>query len=407
MKILIFSQVFWPDSSAVSQHLTDLALELMKRKNDISILSSRYDYENPNISFKSNEFYNNIKIKRIKQSKFNKKSIIGRLINFIFFNLFLSFELFKLNKNDFDVIIGTTVPPLSSFLGAFFSKIKKIPFCFWAMDIQPELSIVAGYIKEKSIITKILYKIGIYIIKNSKLIIALDKYMAEYIVKKCGNNQNIKIIPVWPIMNEVYSGKRLDNPFRKQNNFNNKIVIMYSGNHAVVHPLNTILEAAKLLRYDDRFLFVFIGGGVRKEDVVKFNEENKLRNIISLPYQNRDNIHLSLGSADIHIVIHGNGCTGFTHPSKIYGAMFIGKPILYVGPSQSHITDILDNINGNILVKHGEVDILVKKLIYFSKNDEIEWNKIGMKNMEYVRKNLMPDKLINDIIVNIENINYK
>ena len=273
------------------------------------------------------------------------------------------------------------------------------------MDIQPELSIAAGYIKESSVITNILYKIGVFIIKNSKLIITLDRYMAEYILKKGGNKQNVKIIPVWPVMNEVYNGKRMDNPFRKYNNFNNKVVVMYSGNHAVVHPLNTILEAAKKLKYDDKFLFVFIGGGVRKKDVVKFNEENKLNNILSLPYQDRDTIHLSLGAADIHIVIHGNGCTGFTHPNKIYGAMFIGKPILYVGPSQSHIADILNNIKGNILVQHGEVDLLVKELISFSEKGEIEWNKIGMNNMEYARKNLMPDKLINDIITNIENLN--
>jgi len=405
MKILIISQVYWPDSSSVSQHLSDLALALANRKHDIFVLSSRYAYENPQICFKPKENYNNINIKRINQSQFSKESILGRLLNFITFNLFLAIKLLKINKNDFDIIIGTTVPPLGSFLGVFFSKIKKIPFCFWAMDIQPELSIAAGYIKESSVITNILYKIGVFIIKNSKLIITLDRYMAEYILKKGGNKQNVKIIPVWPVMNEVYNGKRMDNPFRKYNNFNNKVVVMYSGNHAVVHPLNTILEAAKKLKYDDKFLFVFIGGGVRKKDVVKFNEENKLNNILSLPYQDRDTIHLSLGAADIHIVIHGNGCTGFTHPNKIYGAMFIGKPILYVGPSQSHIADILNNIKGNILVQHGEVDLLVKELISFSEKGEIEWNKIGMNNMEYARKNLMPDKLINDIITNIENLN--
>ena len=97
-----------------------------------------------------------------------------------------------------------------------------------------------------------------------------------------------------------------------------------------MHPLTTLLETAVRLSDDKRFLFVHIGGGVRLQEVREYKEEYGLDNVMILPYQPRERIHLSLGSADIQVVSLGEGCVGYTHPNKVYGAMFIGKPILYI-----------------------------------------------------------------------------
>ena len=106
-------------------------------------------------------------------------------------------------------------------------------------------------------------------------------------------------------MESVYEGKREDNPFRQENGFGDRIVIMYSGNHSVMHPLTTLLETAVRLSDDKRFLFVHIGGGVRLQEVREYKEEYGLDNVMILPYQSRERIHLSLGSADIQVVSLG------------------------------------------------------------------------------------------------------
>ncbi len=71
---------------------------------------------------------------------------------------------------------------------------------------------------------------------------------------------------------------------------------------------------------------------------------------------------------------------GFTHPNKIYGAMFMGKPILYIGPFPSHVTDILKGLKGNIAVEHTHWRELVEKLISFKSNSENELTLIGEAN---------------------------
>ena len=404
MKILIISQVFWPDTASVSQHLTDLAEELVRRKHEVFVLTSRKGYENPSILYKWKEIHEGVTIDRIWQTGFSKSSMIGRMINFLSFNLILFCRLLFLRKRQYKTIIGLTSPPLVSFFGVIIAKLKDSKFCYWTMDLQPELAIASGYLKKESIMAKLLLHLGNYIFKEAELIMTLDRYMADYIVQRGVSKEKIRINPVWPVMNDIYKDPVSDNPFRSEHKLKDKIVIMYSGNHAVVHPLDTLLKAAIMLKDDNRFIFVFIGGGVRKTDVTRMKTEYNLTNILQLPYQEREKIHLSLGAADIHIVILGNGCTGFTHPNKIYGAMFIGRPIVYIGPKPSHITDIIAACPGNIGVEHGQVENLVEKFLLFADKSVEERIIIGLNNMEYANKNFGKFELINNLIKDIEKI---
>jgi colanic acid biosynthesis glycosyl transferase WcaI len=179
---------------------------------------------------------------------------------------------------------------------------------------------------------------------------------------------------------------------------------MYSGNHSVMHPLTTLLDAAVILRHDPRYLFVHIGGGVKLKEVIEYKEKYNLKNILTLPYQPREYIHISLASADIQVVSLGDNCSGFTHPNKIYGSMFVGKPILYIGPHDSHISEILDKCPGNISVRHGETNLLVESLISFSKKSEQDINLIGHNNKIFANKFFHPKKLIKKMIKSIESV---
>jgi colanic acid biosynthesis glycosyl transferase WcaI len=398
MKFLVISQVFWPDTASTAQHLFDLAEELTEEGHAVTVYCSRYAYENNKIKFPLSENHKQIQIRRINNTGFGKKYTIGRLIDFASFNILLFFRLLLLKRKSYDTVIGMTSPPLVSLLGVYLAKRKKMKFIYWVMDLQPELAIASGLVKKDSLLAKLLERVGNYIIKNADAIIVLDKYMRDYVLKRGGIKEHIYIIPIWPVMDEQYEGDRLQNPFRIENQFKERLVIMYSGNHSYVHPLDTLLDAIRRLQSDPYFLFVFVGGGVRKKDVTAFAEEHELKNIIQLPYQPRNKIHISLGSSDIQVVIMGETQVGFTHPNKIYGAMYLGKPILYIGPDKSHITDILEESEGNILVKHGQSNELVMKLLSFKLNEEDVKAQIGKRNRRKMEAEFHPKKLKHDIV---------
>ena len=217
--------------------------------------------------------------------------------------------------------------------------------------------------------------------------------MTSHLVSRGANPDRISEIPVWPVSEGFYDGERLSNPFRVQNNFEDRLVVMFSGNHAHVHPLDTLLSAAGILKGDPRFLFAFVGGGVRKRDVTTFKDLNRLENISQHPFQPRSNFHVSIGASDLQVVVMGEGQVGFTHPNKIYGSMILGKPILYIGPEESHVSDILAHLAGNIIVKHGDVDDLVVKLTNFADLSLSERHEIGENNRNFALEAFDPDRL--------------
>ena len=149
---------------------------------------------------------------------------------------------------------------------------------------------------------------------------------------------------------------------------------MYSGNHSPCHPLDTLLEAARRLqdrgqmsevggrrsevggrrsevggrrsevggqKADPSIAFCFIGGGSEFTRVQSFAATHKLANIVCLPYQPLETLSASLSAADAHVVVMGDAFTGIVHPCKPYNVLAVGLPLLYIGPEQSHIADLL------------------------------------------------------------------
>ena len=403
MKILVLSQVFYPDNVAVSLFMTDLCQQLAKNGHQVKVIAGQYDYEDATRKYPNRERWQGVEITRLKNTGFGKRSNLSRLVDFFSFNLLILGRLLQMKKKSYDLIISTTVPPMLSFFVSLFAKAKKIKFCYWAMDLQPELSISAGMVKEGSIAAEMLTRMGDRVFKKADHIFALDDYMRSHIVKRGGNPDKISLSQLWPVMHLVDETERLKNPFRRQNQWHDKLVVMYSGNHSLVHPVTTLLQAARQLRYRNDILFVFIGSGVRKAEVTEFKIKHKLNNIIQLPFQPREMVHTSLGAADFQVVIMGDGQVGYTHPNKIYGALYLGKPIIYIGPEESHVTDQLKNIQGNITVRHGEGEQIAKQITALS-NDPAELNNIGIRNRAFAQKHLQPEKLKTRFVNEIEQI---
>jgi colanic acid biosynthesis glycosyl transferase WcaI len=401
MNIVVLTQSYYPDSVSVSQHLTDFSESLVKSGHRVTVLTSSYGYDSDQ-KFAKDEWQNGVKIRRIWQTKFGKEYFILRAFDFLTLNLSLLFVGLLIKKSEVDLVFGSTSPPFSGLVGLILSKIKRTPFYYWVLDLQPELSIASGLLSKNSTMAKLFSFFGDYLIKSSTRIISLDRFMTRHLIEKGADISKVKELPVWPVSEDQYTGGRDENQFRIASNFKKRIVVMFSGNHAHVHPMSSLLLAAKNLRSNDDILFSFVGGGVRKQEISNFKREFSLDNISQHPFQPRSSFHISIAASDIQVVILGNGQVGYTHPNKIYGAMFLEKPILYIGPKESHITDILEGIPGNILVEHDDVELLVEKITIFSKLSLNQIKEIGDANHTYAKNNFSPDVILKEMVDFVE-----
>jgi hypothetical protein len=148
---------------------------------------------------------------------------------------------------------------------------------------------------------------------------------------------------------------------------------MYSGNHSPCHPLDTLLEAALRLRSQADLAFYFVGGGSEQVKVKAFAENHDLKNVQCLPYQSRSDLSGSLSAADLHVIVMGDPFVGIVHPCKVYNILQIGAPFLYIGPSESHLTDIILQMEGGQIysARHGAVDSVVEAILEASRKQNL------------------------------------
>jgi len=370
LKVLILSQTFYPDNTSIAQHETDLAVDLVREGCSVTVLTSCRSYDNPQVLHPSRETFKGIKIKRLYTTGFGKKIKLLRITDagIFFINIFQNL----LFSPKYDIVVGLTLPPLLAIMGVLFCLFRGGKFIYWVMDLNPDEAIQAGMLREDSFLANILEKVSRFCFTRSPHIIALDKYMKKRIEKKGIDPGKISIIPPWAHDNDLSSIPHRENPFRKEHNLDSKFVIMYSGNHSLIHPLDTLLESALKLRDVSQYVFLFIGGGIRVQDVLRFKQIHSLGNIVYLPYQPREKLKYSLSSADLHVVVMGNRFVGTVHPCKIYGIMCVGRPFVFIGPKESHIGDIISQEGIGYQFEHGQTELLIKLINKLSKLEDIE-----------------------------------
>jgi glycosyltransferase involved in cell wall biosynthesis len=369
LKILLLNQCFYPDVVSTAQHLTDLATALTTRGHDITVIASDRGYDDPAVRFNRRERWNNIDIIRIPSLSFGKNSRWRRAFNFASFLLVCALRLLALGR--FDVVVALTSPPLISFLGALFVKLKGGKFCFWVMDLNPDEAIAAGWLDEKSLSSRGLQRMLNYSLNVAARTVVLDRFMKERVVAKGFDPARIAIVPPWSHDDHVQYSAAGREDFRREHGLSEKFVVMYSGNHSPCHPLDTLLDAARSLREQPEIVFCFVGGGSEQVKVRDLAAKHDLTNLKCLPYQPLDELSSSLSAADLHVVVMGDRFVGIVHPCKVYNIMSVGAPTLYIGPTPSHVTDIASQQQFHFsIATHGDVESVIKAILEAKQNCE-------------------------------------
>jgi glycosyltransferase involved in cell wall biosynthesis len=364
MRIVLINQTFYPDVAATGQHLADLAAHLAGRGHEVTVVTSRRAYDDPGKVFPKQETWRGVRILRVFATGFGKRARWRRAADFASFLCSCCWRLLWLPRQD--VVVAMTSPPLVSFIGAWFARLRGSRFCYWIMDLNPDEALAAGWLSADSFAAHWLERCSRFSLRNASKIVVLDRFMQKRILDKGIAAGKIVVIPPWSHDSEVRFDPEGRKHFRKLHGLDDKFVVMYSGNHSPCHPLDTILNAAKQLAEDREVAFLFVGGGSQFAKVKQFAVEHSLSNIQCLPYQPMDQLAGALSAADLHLVVMGNPFVGLVHPCKIYNILRVGSPLLYIGPQPSHISEIINELNGQPFcawVEHGQVERVIQHIV--------------------------------------------
>lgn len=346
MRILLLNQFFWPDSAATSQLLTDVARELAIRGNEVHVICSE-----PGYALKDTSGQPDVKIHRVSALPFLRGNV-GRLASYASFYLSSAWKTLRVPRPD--VVVTLTTPPLLSFLGTMAKLMRNSRHFIWEMDMYPDVAVDLGYFKAKGLLDRTIGLFADYSRRKADGILSLGSCMSDRLIGRGVTPQKIFIAENWADSTQIQpvAGPGDDAP----------LTVLYSGNFGLAHDVNTIQTAVTNLKKDSRFRFVFAGGGARRRSFEAHCAENHLNNVEFREYSSKASLGENLGSGHIGLITQKASCLGSVVPSKVYGLLAAGRPILYIGPHQSTIANIIRQFRCGWQVECGDSVTLLSLL---------------------------------------------
>jgi colanic acid biosynthesis glycosyl transferase WcaI len=370
MRILILHQFFYPDHSAVSQLMTDLAESMVERGVQVTAVAGRGLY-NGGERLARREEYKGIKIERAWATSYGKRTIIGRLCDYLSFYVGATWKLLRVERHD--IVLALTQPPLIGFIALLIGRLRGMRVVALVQDIYPDVAIALGTIKEKGLGSRFFDWLNRRTLSGMDRIIVLSECMRDRIEAKVEGEGAARI----DIIHNWADGKMIKplppeehNPFVEEHGLQGRFTLIFSGNFGLVNEFETVLEAARLLRERSDILFLFIGDGVRRDDIKRFIEGHRLENISMLPYQPRESLRYSLTAGDAHLVTLAEGLAGLSVPSKTYAIFAAGRPVLFVGDERSAIARLVAENDCGAVVRAGESEQLAQVILDWAATPE-------------------------------------
>lgn len=383
MRIRILHTFFYPDKSAVSQILTDLAFHLAQEGHQVEVIASRGDYEG-GASLPKREVANGVLIRRVWSPNRGKRSMLGRLADLGSYAV--GSTLKALFSPRADRIVVLTNPPMYALMARLLRLVRREPYVYVVMDLYPDISVRAGMLKPGSLVTRLAARITRKTLKHACRVVVLGTCMAKAVEAYGVSPDKIEIIRNWGDEDSVRPLLPGANPLRAELGLANEFVVMYSGNMGIGHRFDDILQAALELRDRKDIRFLFVGGGMRRPAIEKFRDEHKLDNLIVRGYFPRDQLANSLPLGDAHFVSLREGFEGLIVPSKTYGAMAAGRPIIYQGNPAGEIARMLTEEGGGKVIAEGDKEAL-RQLIVRWADDRQAAGEVGRRAREVFERN--------------------
>ncbi|AYF09188.1 MULTISPECIES: glycosyltransferase family 4 protein [Bacillus] len=398
-KIVFVINYFYPDFASTGQLMTELCLELQD-KFDITVIAAQPGYAGEAIKTKKifeEDKLEKINIVRVRVPKVDKKSKMSRVKYILSYFTLATIALLK--QRNVDIIYTISQPPvlggIVGTIGKFFKKSKHV---YNIQDFNPEQAEAVSYTNKKFVFN-IARKIDKINCSYSDHVIVVGNDMAKTLEKRFDGKKvpNHSVINNWTNEGEIVPVSK-DNPmvaqFIKENKLDNKFIVMYSGNIGLFYDLENIIKITKEFSHYEDLVFLFIGEGAMKENMNAFVMENGIENVLFLPYQPKEFIKYSLNVADIHLVVNQKGIKGVSVPSKIYGVMAAGKPILGVLERESEAEILITNSDCGVVVEPQDYNGIIEAIKHFYNMKDQERKEMGIRGRDYLEQNLKKETSI-------------
>ena len=331
MKILLLNHYFPPDTSATAR-MAAVVAGALSAEHDVTLLCGRPSYdpsERRPWRLWQTEQAGRLRITRVGSTAYARYQMKWRVVNYLTYAALAGLgALFT----PCDVVLSMTDPPFLGIVGAFVAKVRGKPYVYNIRDLYPDMAL-AGKIVRPGLLTRVWTVLHQWALRCTTLVIALGEDMRARLIAKGVDPRRIAIVrdgaempradsPQPPLDPEVIHAIR--GGFR--------VVLLHAGNLGFYGAWDTLLAAARQLQ-NDGVGFVFVGEGAERDRLESVAAG--LKNVRFLPFFPASKIPSVLAAPDAHVITVRRGLEGVVVPSKMYGILAAGRPIVALAPSES------------------------------------------------------------------------
>ena len=372
MTVCFFNRSYWPDTGATGQLLTELAEDLVAHHGmEVTVVTGHPI--SGGVKLPNREVRNGVTIIRVAGTVFSPRAFAGRATNYVTYFISALFAARRLPPSD--VIVALTDPPIVGC--AALAARRRGGFVFYCQDIFPEVAALLQDFRS-DLVDAALERVNRFLVRRASLIVALGDTMARrLVVGKGADPAKVFVIHNWADTTAI-SPEPQANAFSRAHGLVGKFVVMHAGNIGQSQNLDTVLDAADVLRRDADIVFVFIGDGTRRADLEASARARGLTNVRFLPFQPRDMMRWSYATASAFIVSLRPGLAGYIVPSKLYGVLAAGRPYIAAVDEQSEVAIITQQHECGICVPPGDASAMADAIRRL-KADQRDRERMGVR----------------------------
>jgi glycosyltransferase involved in cell wall biosynthesis len=384
--------------------LTGIAFELAGRGLPVAALSGQPAYRQDVPRLPRLMERNGVQVRRVHSTRLDKNRPLGRVLNTVTFAGAAFFSALAQPRPA--VVLAVTNPPLLLWIARAVGAWRHLPVVLIIHDVYPQIVVALGRFHEASLLNRLWRILNRWAYRGAARIVVLDEAMAGVIRAELPppQRQKVTVISNWSDGNVIRPVPRQGHPLRKEFGLGDDFVLLYSGNIGLFHEIETIVQAAMRLSGVAGIRFLFIGDGGQLAWLQRTVRENNLRNVLLLPFQPKERLPLTLTVGDAGFVTLKSAATGLCSPSKLYGLLAAGKPLLVVADAQAEAARVAGAFQCGITVPPGAGPRLAEEILRL-RNDPRLLEEMGRRarlafeqNYSLTRIAQRYDRLFRDVL---------
>ena len=376
-RLLVFNQYYAPGVEATAHLLTELCEELA-RDHDVTVITGRLrDHENE----PDYEIRNGVEIVRVHSTAYDRAPLHRRAANYF---TYLGRALRRgLRAKRPDVVLCMTDPPLVGDVALIAARRFRAPLVVISQDVFPEIAVQLRRLTNPLLI-RILDVLTRFYLHRAERVVAIGQTMERRLEAKGVDPGRVRVIPNWTDPAAIAPAPR-ENEWAREQALVGRFVVMHSGNVGHAQDLETLIRAAAELRDLERLAVVLVGFGARHADYESLTNRLALDAVRFLPYQPRERLSQSLSSADVHFVGLARGLAGYVVPSRLYGIMAAGRPVLVSADEESETAQLVRKVGCGLVMPPGEPDRIAAAIRSLAAGEH-DLEEMGRRGRVYVEQ---------------------